>query len=356
MSICMIQNSSDPTEVLTLNDHELQSWLEHRIKWTDPIYDLIEDLDDTFGWGARFEYLWSHDRALPRGLLLTGPNGCGKHTAAAHMFRVLNETHSALMLDGRELCADGYPTAAAKLKYVLRHPGSYPWCMILEELEECDCRRKLLTLLGQVLASDPSLFLILIDSHEEDIPSVLRSRLRLCRMSLPTASRRRAFFQKEGFFAIRTSVNLQLLVDSTEGLTYAQLADLAQNLECTLYCIPDDQQPFTDDNLKDFLQEQKPDPAQEDPLRSLAQSARQFLENLPELMTRMGTAVVPAGIVQTPESPDDIVQESVSEMTDHLPDKSDFEKQVNDMPTKDLANDLFGKERMAKLNASRQRV
>lgn len=369
-----------------MTDHELQSWLNNLNNSILPLCQLIDlaneaekngdkipPLDDTFGWGARFSRMWKQ-RTLdkPRGLLLTGPNGCGKHTAAAHMARTLYDTHFPLLVNGSELCADGYALATQRLRYVLDHPNvidgnAYPWCLILEDLEDFDCRRDLLSWLGQIINAtwydnegEPALFVILIDSCEEDIPSVLRRNLRLCRMSAPAASHRRAYFESARFPMIQNAVNMELLVASTEDLTYAQLTDLAQNLECALYCLPNDQSAFSDNELMEFLQEQVPNPALDDPLQSLAQSARQFIEHLPELMTHMGTAYVPGIVTQTSTQTqtgsqttdfEDIVDDTLSEEEKLLKMREKKQKELMDKPVKEVSDDLFGKERVAKMEA-----
>lgn len=336
-----------------MSDHELQAWLDHRIKLSDPMYDLIEDLDDTFSWGARFDHMWSSQSDRPCGLLLTGPNGCGKHTAASHMFRILNETHSVLLLDGRELCASGYASAVKRLEFVCTHPNCddhgnpYPWCLILEGMESCSCRQEILTILGQLLTASwlknrnqPSLFVILIDSSEADLPSILRSRLRLCRMALPTARCRSAWLKKNGSEMLQFAVNLDLLVRSTERFTYAQLADAAWNLRDLLSCLPADTSFLPDEELKAFLLSQRPAMEDGDPMQSLALSAQQFLEQLPELMKHMGTAVTVAGSdhSQTSAKP---VNENIEAVG--VPGQPSRESLEN-MPTKNLASDLLGKE------------
>lgn len=358
-----------------MTDHELQSWLKDLNASVEPLCQIINltieaeengnkirPLDDTFGWGTRFSMMWKKKTLdKPRGLLLTGPNGCGKHTAAAHMIRTLYDTHCPLLLRGRELCAEGYAPATRRLRYVIDHPNvidgnTYPWCLVLEGLEEFDCRRDLLTWLGQVMEAswyesggDPSLFVILIDACEDDVPSILRSHLRLCRMSAPAASRRRAYFASARFPMIQNAVNTDLLVASTEGLTYAQLADLAQNLECTLYCLPADQSAFSDNELMEFLQEQVPDASAVDPLQSLAQSARQFVEHLPELMTHMGTG----GFVQVKEpitgnggGTGNPPEPPITSKT-----KEEMQKELMEKPVREVSDDLFGKDRMARMEA-----
>lgn len=351
-----------------MTDHELQTWLNQIAENETHFWNYLDNApsqDDTFGWGARLRHMWEKEPNRPCGLLLTGPNGCGKHTAAVHMFRILSEEYYVALVNGTALCDGGFASASGRLLGTIKHYGkeNKPLCMILDGLEECGFRKDLFSFLGQILTVSwlrnvqiPPVFLILIDSYEEDIPAVLRSRLRLCRMALPTASRRRAYLKNNDFSMIHVAVNLDLLVDSTAGLTYAQLADLAQNLECTLHLLPKDQFSFTDEELLDFLQEQLPNPDLDDPLQSLAQSARQFIEHLPELLAHVGTAAVPAAVTQTTEVQTSQNQTSSSPPQELLPDKKDFKKEINDMPTIELCTDLFGKERLKQIRAAHQRA
>lgn len=346
-----------------MTDHELRSWLENAEQGTAIFYHYATqmELDDSFGWGERLSKMWNIGvlGPPPQGLLLTGPDGCGKHTAAAHMYQILTENHpaTALVIDGQSLCADGYAAATHRLRYVLDHPQEgNPWFLILEGLEDCDFRRELFTWLSQALVFEwfleekhpKPLFFILIDSIVEDIPSPLRRYLRLCRMALPSADRRRAYFT--GLFPAPT-FNFDLLVQETDGLTYAQLVDVAQNLKCALYCLPDGQ--MLDGELQDFLNDQYPVPAAQEPLRSLAESARMFVESLPELMTHMGTAVMSAPIPQPIAQPasQPIAQPNTTDPMDEAAQKLAFQKQTEEMPVPDLVLDLFGTER---LNAIRQ--
>lgn len=346
-----------------MSDHALHTWLEDAWINTSPLYYLINStLDDTFGWGERFKKMWNFDP--PNGLLLTGPDGCGKHTAAAHMYSLLNDSHYALLLDGRELCADGYAAATRRLRYALDHPrDGYPWCLILEGMEECSFRRELFSWLGLAMnvewfgdTKNPQpLFLILIDSIAEDLPSILRRHLRLCRMSLPSADRRKAYFTNGSFRVLSgNTVNLDLLVDSTDELTYAQMVDLARNLESALFCLPDGLEKMSDEQLLDFLQEQCPPPSLEDPLQSLALSARQFIEHLPDLLSQLGQNVVSVPAAN-PATVDRISDPGSNSNSDPALSSSEFEKKIYEMPVKTLSVDLFGKDRHADLLKSRPR-
>ena len=339
-------------------DREFQSWLEQTENAMNPFYDFIEStrndydktvtLDDTFGWGARFRQMWSIKSDRPCGLLLTGPSGCGKHTAAAHMVHILFDDLYAIQLNGSDLCSSGYETAKARMLGLIGKYGKEekPLCLILEGMEHCDCRQELLACLGQVLTAswlgnkrDPRLFVILIDSCEEDIPSVLRSRLRLCRMSLPNAQRRRAFLLSNAPL-LQMTVNLDLLTDSTQGITYAQLLDLIRNLECVIYCLPEDQRSLRDEDLLEFLEEQRPAMKQENALLILAQSAQQLIEELPQLLNNAAAAAQYTPVVSQTQAA--VSQPVLPDLTETAEEPS--REDIASQPTKVTAAELYGEE------------
>ena len=73
-----------------MSDHTTAGWQElSRALGKDAVAAILaEPPDDTFGWGATLEQMW-REPAHPSGLLLLGPDGCGKHTATLHMMRIL---------------------------------------------------------------------------------------------------------------------------------------------------------------------------------------------------------------------------------------------------------------------------
>jgi hypothetical protein len=67
--------------------------------------------DDSFNWGERLKNLW-HTIPMPSGLgvLIIGKDGCGKHTAAAHLLSFfLNSSHryTPIFLYGDDFLDEG---------------------------------------------------------------------------------------------------------------------------------------------------------------------------------------------------------------------------------------------------------
>lgn len=327
----------------------IQTWLEitledSLIRWE---YLQSKRLDDTFGWGAIFAASVADNPDVNgSGLLLTGPEGCGKHTAALHMMKQLKlQGYGMLFLEGTELASLGAGQAMQRFDALLDrfYKEGKSLCVCLEGLENCSCRRELLTYWGRALLNYllypeqfRPLFLILIDSQEQDIPALLRDRLRLCRMSLPDSDRRAAFLERRAR-NIRNDVSLQVFAQATKGASYSQLLDMIDNVQDLL---DSREGGLEDETLQRFLAQQMPAPSQEAASRTIAQSVQQLLEQLPRLLqgqVRSGMlAELPPlqghqpGVNATPLDPANFVASRRLE--------------VENMPPKQLAIELFGEE------------
>ncbi len=239
-------------------------------------YYLAVTPDDTFGWGNLFQKMWFSDvHALPSGtgVLLTGPAGCGKHTAAAHLIRNLRARGYVLAVlpeDDPEGDGPNTPTQIrlnSLLDYWLEDLRK-PLCLLAEDVSGRSRSRELFRFLGEMLCyyylhrgedslqpgpkdrmasrkyrmtEDPVLpfFLILIENREAAVPGILRNRLQLCRMSPPDRAQREAFLGSTQHYVqylsdARGLVSAEELLARTEGMTYAQLEDLVNALN-TLY-------------------------------------------------------------------------------------------------------------------------
>ncbi len=198
--------------------------------------------DDSCGWGALLQNLWWAEEATtrPSGLLLTGPEGCGRHTAAAHMVRFLREQEfGSVWLTGDDLLAEGTVSEAKeKLDALLDDfwEQEKGLCLVVEQMEGQPGRKELLSYLGKLLwdywlaredGADSRLFLILIDSGR-GIPSLLRERLQRCRMTLPDLEHRKCFLDSHK--DLKGYVPMDDCAACTEGFTYAQLTDLVRDL------------------------------------------------------------------------------------------------------------------------------
>ena len=249
-----------------------------REEWNDIVLDNGEMLgqyydaavpDDTFGWGNLYRKMWFSDyshRPSGTGVLLTGPEGCGKHTAAAHLIRELrNRDYWVGLLPEDDAGGEGPNTPTRdRLNGLLDlcSDEGKGLCLLVEDLDRRSRSRELGQFLGEMLClytlrrgadsqtagpkdrvsgrslhsgDDPlaPFFLILIQNKEQSVPSLLRSRLQLCRMSPPDRDHRVLFFVNHPAACLRGEsalVTQEELLERTEGLSYAQLEDLVNSL------------------------------------------------------------------------------------------------------------------------------
>ncbi len=332
----------------------IQNWLtsvreESQAQW-DQIAD--QDLDDTFGWGAMLKTLLSRmgsRGSSPKersrysgGILLTGPAGCGKHTAAAHMMtQLFSRAYEMLFLSGSSFAQMGAQKSIECLEFLLDDCISkeQALCIQLEELEDCPCRRELLSYFGQQLrnydlSAYPPLFLILIDGREQEIPASLRSRLMLCRMSLPSLEKRTAFLEHYAR-DLRNTLSLSLFARHTEGASYAQLLDMVTALNWLVDS--QDLEGLPDGALLEFLAGQMPEQPRETRLDQLIQSAQELIRQMPELLKHISIPVVGAQTgAMLPSKPPEKVDDAAF--------VSNKRREIEDMDVRQLAGELFGGE------------
>ena len=266
--------------------------------------------DDSSGWGEVLDRMWFSDpdvRPTGTGVLLTGPEGSGRHTAAAHLIRRLTERSYALaVLRGADLRPDEGDLKAQlhRLNSLLDHflEQKQGLCLVVEDLMDSPCGRECAQWLGEMLcfyflrrgpdfiSGGPRdagarrdlaareeqlepLFLICIEPLADSVPSLLRSRLQHCRMSLPDRQQRTAFARSHRPDFIPDRMSLDDFVQWTEGFSYAQLEDLIH----TLAAVPGGD-PLRLDAL---LESQRPVP----PIWERAYAlAAELLAELPELL------------------------------------------------------------------------
>lgn len=307
--------------------------------------------DDTFGWGRLFQQMWfsSYD-AQPSGtgVLLTGPAGCGKHTAAAHLIRNLRSRgYELAVLPEDDPEEDGLLTPTrdrlnSLLDYCLEKVKA-PLCLLAEDLSRRSRSRELGRFLGEMLClyslhrgggslrpgpKDPRefsaeeepmlpLFLILIEGREEAVPGILRSRLQLCRMSPPDRTLREQFMSSHNVLCVNDYklLDREEFLKRTEGMTYAQLEDLVNSLNTLVQ----GNKKADADAVLTLLESQLP------PARSQGRLER-VLRELPGMLSRLQLNVGSGVVVQQPAGA--VVQETKPE-EDHMTESdyvSMFEK------------------------------
>lgn len=316
--------------------------------------------DDSCGWGALLRNLWNEDPATrPSGLLLTGPEGCGRHTAAAHMVRFLQEQEfGSVWLSGNDLLAGGTVSEAKeKLKALLDDfwEQEKGLCLVVEQLEGQPGRKELLSYLGKLLwdywlaredGADSRLFLILIDGGR-GIPSLLRERLQRCRMTLPDLEHRRRFLDSHK--DLKSYVPLVDCAACTEGFTYAQLTDLVRDLRML---IDSTDAPVSRAQMEQLVEEQREETPAAQSLRRRAAMEERLMHLAEELPALLKNASFGGG------APVEVHQEQVESLSPQTGAPSpDYDRMTEDdqrasveaQPVNELLADLYGGAEAAKL-------
>ena len=365
----------------------VEEWVEYAVKSAAVIKTSImeQEPDDSFGWGELLRTHWfSRPKRLSgSGLLLVGPPGCGKHTAAAHMIRQLNALdYDFVFLDGEDFIfaaeetgeesartADtGRKDAKAAADRLSKLADSYydqgqALCLVLEEMERCPNSRAVLDALGRLLCEYwlceeyPDLFVILISEEEPIVPALLRGRLQLCRMAMPDKRRREEFLERHAK-DLEHFISFDTLVSQTEGFSYAEFADAVEWLRAMVdqrdWAVPEEE-------LVSFIKGQRPPSAEETSEREtrlrVLEKAEQPLEALPQLLKDAAAAAETERVrtAAKEEMRQEIQTPPLSEKDQSL-FLSEEMKQSESMPVRALTVDLWGEERAAQLIQRARRI
>lgn len=329
----------------------INAWLDGVLKSAAVMEAYIErqELDDSFGWGALLKAMWfSEDgkKLTGFGVLLTGPDGSGKHTAAYHMIQVLLDrkyTHVFLTDEDFNAKTGGAELAKERLQGLLDqfYDQKQALCIVLEQAENFQSIQSALRFLGEALCEYwlcedyPPLFVILIASDVPPIPAPLRGRLRLCRMSMPGETRRRAFLENKAE-DLRHYVPFNTLLSQTEGMSYAELSDVVSNIRAL---VDQTDSALSEEQVAAFVQEQKLQPLRVQVPEKVETLIDAFPQLLTDFVSKINTGHREVGLVPDPilgSSPDPEQEDSASEL-----------ERIKNLPIPDLAEELFGKERFA---------
>lgn len=276
------------------------NWVEKRRKASAVVADYIltSQPDDSFGWGSRVSMLAKtlHD-GQTSGLLITGPDGCGKHTCAAHMVNALrNDGYGTVFISGEDAaacCKMGFSISSG-IDALLddAYDRKEGICMVFERLEKFEGREELYNYLSNAVCeyhmnSDAllPLFVILIEKEPASVPALLRSRLLHCNMIVPTRSCREAFL-KNNAQGIRSCVDLNGLAASTEGFTYSQLVNLVKNI--TLELDAKDLTALSGDDLNELIKLHAQSCYESGDKLTLLKKAEALIDMLPPLIGQIG--------------------------------------------------------------------
>ena len=324
-----------------------ENWVDETIKSAEFYETVLADAkpDDSFGWGARLQYLCGGRPAdRPAGLLITGPAGCGKRTAAVFAAKqLLSDGYLCVCLSGYSLNEDGeaFPVLRERLNALLDrcYDDERGLCLLLEAPDAYAFAGSLYAFLGKTCyeyrkagEAYPPLFVVLLSAEEPALPAFLREQLLLCRMSLPTKAQRDAFLINNAA-GLQKAVSADLLCEETEGFTYALLADCVKNLE--LLADAGNLTAISEEEARAFLRSQQPP-------RTAAQAQEDFLDRLEQIFRKLprqlGALRVQSGNGET-EKFDALDVLSEQDKPESLR-RQEFEK----MPVQQLAREVFGED------------
>lgn len=237
-----------------VESEKTSAWLEQISIQSDVVMDALTEkinlLGTDFPWEDRIRAILKREPNMA-GLYISGPKGCGKHTIAACAIDQIKKTAKPsseyLAIKGSDLMAEGEDLFVAKERLNFLFDSCYDKAsdlyLFLEGMEDCTDLQGLLDFLGytahlyKMNCDDyPRLFLLLISDEELALPSLLRDKLRHCRVDFPSQASRRVFLEikaEELFPGIISSVDR--LTDLTNGYSYSDL----ENLVAILFSMKD---------------------------------------------------------------------------------------------------------------------
>ena len=267
----------------------MENWLKICQEYSEITVKMVrkEPPDDFFGWGATLEQLWQ-ESVRPKGLLLTGPDGCGKHTAAAHMLRILlQERYDCVVIEDTVLEAlceiqpliSWMDNALAQKRKL---------CVMVDQLTDETKRSELFSYLGRCIrknsltpATKDALFVIVIEREYQQMPAALRQNLLSCVMTRLSAEYCKDFLEhrfKDGSLGVNwREFETEELYQITEGFTYAQLKDLSYQIALAIHVDPTE---GTQEVILDLARAQKSYNAE----MSVGDRLCDFMETIPALI------------------------------------------------------------------------
>lgn len=336
----------------------INEWIENEIVYQSQerwLYLSVTEYDDSYGWGRRLRAYLDKPAETLRirgGLLLSGPKGCGKHTAAYHAVKYLCAKYNGMeKYECVFLSQEAFSSEMNDVKLIyeyinslLDHFEGRNLCLVVEDICNDNFGKELLRRLGQFAcmfaARDdfPHLFLIIITEDESVVPSILRERLMLCRMSYPNLKERLAYLSDnydlclsiELIENIDVNETLTALAEQSEGMNYAQLRDLVDVIIMEIESEGSEILGIVGRQLPEF-----------DKKELFYQNATPILNSLPTIIQNLCSEQKHEVVVQKTMS--DIMVEAENAEKGGT-SKEDFQAQIDEMTGNELSCDIFGKE------------
>lgn len=307
--------------------------------------------DGTMGWDELIRLLLGTEEyegsKRENGLLITGPEGCGRHTLLAQVIAIaVEKEYTPIFLTGEDL-ADGTSVQAEvleRMNAVLdRSVGEEDRiCLVLEQLEQLSSLPALMKLLERRLCrasygEAEDFFLVLIQESAFPIPSVLKGMLQVCRMQYPNRKRRELFFKNHlRTFELKESLPMDQILDQTERFSYDELSNLVELLEAGEKLLGGK---IPERDLQEWIDGLRPEVSEKEAKQAFVSRLGQILEQLPEILSQ------PVQQVRTSQMQGEIgtgKNSSEPEML-HLTEEDRIAK-LQDETGAETINKIFGKE------------
>lgn len=329
---------------------ELDLWLE-QVRENSRIYTAFyqnKESDSTMGWDELIRVLLENEETKRgNGLLITGPEGCGRHTLLAQVIAVAVEKGYTPIFLTREDLEEGTSAQAEvleRMNAVLdRSVGEEDiLCLVLEQLERLSSPSALLKLLERRLCRASNgeaegFFLVLIQESALPIPSALKGMLQICRMQYPNRGRRKLFFKNHlRTYELRESLPMEKILDQTERFTYGELSNLVELLEAGGKLMGNK---IPEEDLQEWIGGLRPDVSEKEAKDAFLFRLEQILERLPEILSR------PVQQVSAPQINGEIgVGKNSSEPEMLNLAEEDRKAKIEKETGEELMNNIFGKE------------
>lgn len=310
-------------------------WLE-QVRSSSSVYSDFyrsRTTDDIISWDELLDELLNDETSeRSHGLLITGPEGCGRHTILTETVgKVLEAGYETIFLTGSQLQEDAgnQQEVCARVETLLDSFRSEEegLCLILDEMDEMPFRMPVLRILERCLCQAQvekvregeaawAFFLVLLQDETAPLPPLLRSMLQVCRVQYPNRERRKSFLQ-EHLTDRYKQLPEDLLLDQTEGFTYHQLSNLAGILGAAAYIR---RGTLSESMTEELINGQRLEEQRAERMERLEQTAKaafwekltHTLEELPELLSHLpqNTVVQPQGTtVEAAQSTENIPKE-----------------------------------------------
>ena len=368
--------------------------------------------DYSFGWKDIIEQ--AVEKNINDGLIFSGPDGCGKHTAAELAYYTLWKTEEengrefefvylpakVFAFSPEELNADAEERLSMIEKGTVddytddivhrffeclfrQMPEADGVCLVIDNTDREDLKN-VYDRLGQYVcisqyqgesAVIPPVFVIIIDKNDHCIPSLLRRKLLMIRMSYPTMQQRLELLKN---MSVDEEIAVQL-AQATENYNYAQMRDLAKNTEIYMFTSEAPSEAFYEDIVLSQMPCDTDAVDRDDSMVSpaalaarenerlteeriqLYQRIGQLIEGLPELLEHIGT--VPLAVTQTTAATAQLqrdeelslsqINKKEQELQQHQPSEKEISDESANMEMGRLFGAVMGDERMRRIGLNR---